>query len=678
MSSLSAEASKVQTRVLKIGLAGGICSGKSTIVRLLQSELLQTHCSNTHFSHLVTVNADILGHICYDPTTTKGKKCISEIVDRFGEGVQDENGGIARRNLGAIVFKSKAAMDALSKIVWPYIRSSFLTIMEETEKMFTENNGKIVEDTLLQNLHEYKKAIGVYFREHGKASIYFPDNTSHKNKEEISGAGSLPLVNNHHGLPKTCVIVVEAAVLFKAGWEPDFDVPICICVPYKMALQRIMGRDNCDIELATKKLDSQESNITRIGKKPLVIWNVFGDYKGKIKESLLLTSSKEASKSSDSLAEAQVKEPKSVAGKSSIVQSGLPESYQSDLNEPLVNILHEIYHAYHQKYTEKDGTGKNGSEKNDSEKGDISKVKGDTGVVSFEHQRIYLRHSLPDTASRQSLFNQWTKTVYLGIREGMWGDNNTLQVLEESHLEILSYIHRTFDLLVALYSEQHRRYHTLTHLQSVLAFYEEQKTNLEDPTAVALAIFFHDVIYCCPQPCKGYNEYRSAQMFRKFSNAMSALLTPSDKLRSSRQQANQRTNHTSTSTLTKEVSATERTVTDSTRVERIAKWIEITANHFAIPEGTPITNDLKLFLDFDLSVLGTESWTTYEKYMNGVKYEYSYMAPKKFRTGRLKFLETMLKKEGQLYYSEWGQDQFEVKAKENMSKEVEYLLNQNR
>ncbi len=66
--------------------------------------------------------------------------------------------------------------------------------------------------------------------------------------------------------------------------------------------------------------------------------------------------------------------------------------------------------------------------------------------------------------------------------------------------------------LVALYSEDHRHYHTLQHLSECLTEFDAASRNARDPVALELAIWFHDAIY---DPHASDNEERSANLARE-------------------------------------------------------------------------------------------------------------------------------------------------------------------
>lgn len=97
-----------------VGLTGGICSGKSTISKILKER------------GIPIVDADQLGHRAYAP----GTSCFQKLVDNFGPSIVAEDGSINRRALGTIVFSEKAKMQELNAIVWPEIRQ---LIIEEID-----------------------------------------------------------------------------------------------------------------------------------------------------------------------------------------------------------------------------------------------------------------------------------------------------------------------------------------------------------------------------------------------------------------------------------------------------------------------------------------------------------------------------------------------------------------
>ena len=64
--------------------------------------------------------------------------------------------------------------------------------------------------------------------------------------------------------------------------------------------------------------------------------------------------------------------------------------------------------------------------------------------------------------------------------------------------------------LIDSYSQPQRYYHTLSHVAHCLSLFDKIKTELQNPQAVELAIWFHDVVY---EPGAINNEQLSADQF---------------------------------------------------------------------------------------------------------------------------------------------------------------------
>jgi dephospho-CoA kinase len=92
---------------LRIGLTGGIASGKSTVTQ--------------RFAELgvPVIDADIASRTVVEP----GKPGLSQLVLRFGEGVLDAEGRLDRPALRALIFNDSSARHALDGILHPLIRA---------------------------------------------------------------------------------------------------------------------------------------------------------------------------------------------------------------------------------------------------------------------------------------------------------------------------------------------------------------------------------------------------------------------------------------------------------------------------------------------------------------------------------------------------------------------------
>lgn len=94
-------------RVLRIGLTGGIGSGKSTVAALLAERGAQV------------VDADRIAREVVEP----GTPGLAAVVAEFGPGVLTPDGALDRPALAAIVFGDPAARAELDGIVHPLVRA---------------------------------------------------------------------------------------------------------------------------------------------------------------------------------------------------------------------------------------------------------------------------------------------------------------------------------------------------------------------------------------------------------------------------------------------------------------------------------------------------------------------------------------------------------------------------
>lgn len=91
--------------ILRVGLTGGIASGKTTVAGFL-AEL-----------GALVLDADRIAH----EMIRKGGEAHAEVVARFGGEILDSGGDVDRKRLGAIVFRDRAALADLNAIVHPRI-----------------------------------------------------------------------------------------------------------------------------------------------------------------------------------------------------------------------------------------------------------------------------------------------------------------------------------------------------------------------------------------------------------------------------------------------------------------------------------------------------------------------------------------------------------------------------
>ncbi len=91
----------------RVGLTGGIGSGKSAVTALLRER------------GAVVVDADVLAREVVEP----GTPGFAAVVERFGDGVLDGDGRLDRPALGAVVFADEQARRDLEAIIHPRVRA---------------------------------------------------------------------------------------------------------------------------------------------------------------------------------------------------------------------------------------------------------------------------------------------------------------------------------------------------------------------------------------------------------------------------------------------------------------------------------------------------------------------------------------------------------------------------
>lgn len=92
--------------MLRIGLTGGIASGKSVVASMLRDR------------DYPVLDADALSHELLEP----GQPAYDEVVREFGEEILLPGGAVDRKKLGAIVFFDPQRRARLEQIIHPRIR----------------------------------------------------------------------------------------------------------------------------------------------------------------------------------------------------------------------------------------------------------------------------------------------------------------------------------------------------------------------------------------------------------------------------------------------------------------------------------------------------------------------------------------------------------------------------
>jgi dephospho-CoA kinase len=100
--------------MLKVGLTGGLASGKSFVGHALE----KMGC--------LLIQADELGHAVLEP----GAEAYDAVIAEFGRGILDSDGRIDRRRLGVEVFNNPERREKLNARVHPPVRARARKLME--------------------------------------------------------------------------------------------------------------------------------------------------------------------------------------------------------------------------------------------------------------------------------------------------------------------------------------------------------------------------------------------------------------------------------------------------------------------------------------------------------------------------------------------------------------------
>jgi dephospho-CoA kinase len=118
--------------MLRLGLTGGIASGKSAVAAMLRE------------MGFAVLDADSLAHRLIEP----GNPAYDEVLQEFGQAVLASDGRVDRAKLSAIVFNDRARLDRLNAIVHPRVAETVFRQFAEWERAGTRD-AAFVEAALL-------------------------------------------------------------------------------------------------------------------------------------------------------------------------------------------------------------------------------------------------------------------------------------------------------------------------------------------------------------------------------------------------------------------------------------------------------------------------------------------------------------------------------------------------
>lgn len=185
----------------------------------------------------------------------------------------------------------------------------------------------------------------------------------------------------------------------------------------------------------------------------------------------------------------------------------------------------------------------------------------------------------------------------------------------------------SFSLVQDAYTEPHRHYHTVDHINACLGHLEQHAGLAENLDAVEYAIWMHDVVY---DTHASDNEAKSAELAVRLLKGSGAKLD----------------------------------------ADLIHAMIMATQHHNCLK-----TNDIALVCDLDLSVLAL-SPIDYTRYVEAVRAEYAWVPESLFNQSRERFLKEMLDQQD-IYRHPRLADLWDHRARENLANELATLNSQN-
>jgi predicted metal-dependent HD superfamily phosphohydrolase len=180
-----------------------------------------------------------------------------------------------------------------------------------------------------------------------------------------------------------------------------------------------------------------------------------------------------------------------------------------------------------------------------------------------------------------------------------------------------------FAELMRRYSEPHRHYHTLEHVDACLTWLDWMAGSARRPAEVALSLWFHDAVY---HPGRNDNERASAELARHVLGGMGAPIAA---------------------------------------VERVAASIAATEHHRAV------SSDGALVVDLDLSILGAEPHA-YDEFERRVREEYVLVPIDPYRRGRERVLRGFLGRP-RIYHTAAMHELLEAPARSNLERAITAL-----
>lgn len=207
---------------------------------------------------------------------------------------------------------------------------------------------------------------------------------------------------------------------------------------------------------------------------------------------------------------------------------------------------------------------------------------------------------------------------------------------------------RILQLIKSHYSESHRFYHTLSHLEDMFNILELINATIKSRVVVNLAIFFHDIIY---NPTSTTNEEGSANLFKSLFQ-----LSIDEQEEIKKTEINEQQDHAVDDYID--------------MMNQVYHYIILTKSHNV--QADSHDSDLQYFIDADMSILGRDR-AVYSKYANAIRQEYCHIPLAIYCAKRADFLRGTFQSNQYIYASTLFRDRFEENARLNLAWECSLL-----
>lgn len=200
--------------------------------------------------------------------------------------------------------------------------------------------------------------------------------------------------------------------------------------------------------------------------------------------------------------------------------------------------------------------------------------------------------------------------------------------------------------LMEHYGKKGRHYHNIEHVCYCLMEYDWIRGFCKHPSAVKIALMFHDTVY---DSKASNNEELSAEVAEVWiqSQANAVNFWDTDEVWGGWEEQKN-----AASLLCKEV-----------------RRLIMLTKHDVAPDKNDF--DGKYIVDIDLAIFGKDA-ATYADYADDIREEYSWVEDEIFKKKRIEVLKNFLARPS-IYYSGFFKDKYEEKARENLSREIRML-----